>query len=340
MIYLKFLGLRNLRHLMHQKKITFLKRLLWTKGRRRWLCRLLAGGVGLILLIAGLSKATDIDLFIREIRGYDIIANYVLSAISAWVLIALEFTLGVALLLFYRPRRTIAIAVLLFLIFIGASLLAWFSGATEDCGCFGIWMKRTPKVAALESLILLGILVLAWIGHGQTQETKSRAKTWLVATACVAGLTLPVAMGFPISRINLLQPHHFGVGPDFKIQGLNDIDINNGTYLIILTDIGCSNCQEVLPELNTLAQAEDLPEVIALCTNEELQREEFVKEFCPDFPIGQIDEDTFWRLLGHSDIPLIILMHDGSIRHTWDRRLPDRDRLRKVCSLLKSDQTP
>ena len=58
--------------------------------------------VGLILLGAAFMKATDMQLFIRQIRDYGIITHYVLVAVGAWGLIMVECALGVGLLVTTR----------------------------------------------------------------------------------------------------------------------------------------------------------------------------------------------------------------------------------------------
>jgi hypothetical protein len=65
-----------------------------------WVYRLPAGAVGLILLITCLLKATDMELFVGQIRDYVIISQRIVLTLSTWGLIALECTLGVGLLVF------------------------------------------------------------------------------------------------------------------------------------------------------------------------------------------------------------------------------------------------
>ena len=300
---------------------------------RLWMPRVLAAAVGLVLLTAGVLKATDMELFIRQIRDYGIISQRVLLALSAWGIIAVECALGVGLLVFYRPRLVLSSTAMLLLIFLGGTGWAWLTGATEECGCYGIWFKYTPAEAVLENFILLSATVAAWAGRGHLQTSHTRAKAWAVSAACLIGFALPVAFGFPISGIN--RPPSEALQLEFgslQIQGLDHVDLTHGTYLIILTDTECHHCQEVVPQVNILAETAALHGVIALCTNEESQRMEFAQEFQANFPIGQITEDDFWRLLGHGDIPRFVLVCDGSVRQMWDQEAPDKDMIEAALS--------
>jgi hypothetical protein len=318
---------------MWQEKITFRERFLTSRVWRLWVPRLLAGAVGLILLIAGLAKSTDMELFIRQIKNYGIISHHVVLTFSAWGLIAIECALAVGLLVLYRPRLLLSLTAMLFLTFSVATIWAWLTGATEECGCFGAWLKYTPREGTLENLILLAATVTALMGHRHLQSPRSRVKAWAVTATFLIGLTLPVAFGFPISRINQSpwKTIEMELGR-LQIQGMDPIDLTHGAYLLVLMDTECLHCLEVTPELDTLAEATELPAVIALCINEEGERIIFVEKFQPSFPIGQIEEDAFLRLLGYGDVPRTILLRDRHVRRVWDKDVPDKDMIKAALS--------
>jgi hypothetical protein len=167
-----------------------------------WVSRVLAGAVGLILVAASVLKATDVDLFVKQLGDYGIISQHTVLVLSAWGLITLEFGLGVALLIYYRPKITLPLAGMLFLVFLGGTGWTWLSGSTEDCGCFGDYVKHTPRQAVVHDLIFLGATVLAWLGSLRGKTAESRVKVMTVVVACVVGLLLPVAFGFPVSKIS------------------------------------------------------------------------------------------------------------------------------------------
>jgi hypothetical protein len=221
----------------------------------------------------------------------------------------------------------------LLLIFAGVTGWAWLTGATTDCGCFGTWLKRTPQEAALEALTLLIATLLAWVGLRHLQPSQTRAKTWTVSIACLIGLTLPLVFGFPLSRINQAE---WKVGQmelgDLEIHGLDHIDLKQGEYIINLMDTDCLHCQESVEEFNALAQETDLPVLIGLCINEAPKLRRFVEEFQPIFPIGQIREDVFWRLMAEGDLPRTILVRDGRIQQVWDKTVPDKDMIKVALS--------
>jgi hypothetical protein len=77
-----------------------------------------------------------------------------------------------------------------------------------------------------------------------------------------------------------------------------------------------------------LAEESDIPGVLALCKNNEAQRREFVKKYEPLFPIGQVSDTVFWRLLGSGKMPRILLVQEGKIQKVWDRTVPQKEMIK------------
>jgi hypothetical protein len=95
-------------------------------------------------------------------------------------------------------------------------------------------------------------------------------------------------------------------------------------------DTDCLHCQEAVPELNSLAQGEDLPTVIGLSVNNEEERRRFAKEYQPEFSLEGIGEELFWRLLGDGELPRFILLRDGLVRKVWDEKTPNGGMIRSA----------
>ena len=149
--------------------------------------------------------------------------------------------------------------------------------------------------------------------------------------ASLVGLVLPIVFGFSFYGVTIPRLQAFEVEYNtLKVQGLGDIDLNQGTYLITLMDTECIHCKEIVPELNILAEETDSSSVIALCANNEEQLAMFIEEFQPEFPIGRIRENTFWRLMADADMPRIVLVSDGRLCQIWDQIVPDIEMIEKA----------
>lgn len=291
--------------------------------------RLLAGCVGMILLAASLMKATDMALFIRQLKGYGIISQPFLLTMGAWGLIALQTALGAGLILFYKPRIILPVTTGLWLILLGGTIYAWLTGVTGDCGCYGAWMKHSPKFATMENLVLLAATLSAWRTAPRSVMSEKRAKDWALAVALVTGIILPLTFGFNPSAISHLQEGSTGreLGR-VEVQGVENVDLSRGPHLIVLMGTDCSHCREALPQLDELAEEKALPSLIALCPDDEMKCSRFIEACDPLFPIGRIREGDFWRLVGQADIPILLLLRGGRVQKTWVHKLPEAEEIR------------
>jgi hypothetical protein len=293
------------------------------KSRRVLLCRLFAALIGVVLLTAAILKAYDIELFMRQIRDYQIITGNTILTISAWGLIITEFVLGASLLLFYRPKTAVPLSIILFCIFIGATLWAWITGVTEDCGCFGSWVKRSPSGAMIEDLMMLAILFLSWPGRDYLPGVMPRVKPLIVSAALLAGIILPVIFGPPVRSLLGIEKGE-GASKEnlFTVNGLKDVDLENGSFVFVLIGTDCSHCRDSVNDFNRLAKKTGLPGFIALSADPEDQIDSFVQELEPVFPVLQISEDDFYRLLGMGATPRSMLVVKQHVIRTWDEEVP------------------
>jgi hypothetical protein len=291
--------------------------------RRIFSRRLFAGLIGIILLTAAILKAYDIELFMRQIRDYQIITSHVMLIISAWGLIITEFVLGASLLVYFRPKITVPFSIALFCMFIGATLWAWITGVTEDCGCFGSWVKRSPSGAMIEDFVMLGILFLSWPGRDYQSSGGSRFKPFIVIAALLAGIILPVVFGAPVKELVGIGKGEGKSEEDlFTAQGLEDVDLKNGSFMFVIIGTDCSHCRDSVEDFNRLAEKTDLPKFIGLSADPEEQIDSFIEELEPVFPVLRITEDDFYRLLGMGATPRSMLVVKQHIIMTWDEEVP------------------
>ncbi|MEW6664897.1 MAG: MauE/DoxX family redox-associated membrane protein [Thermodesulfobacteriota bacterium] len=285
--------------------------------------RLCADTVGIVIIGAGLMKATDMALFIRQIAAYGLLSHPLLVTWGAWAMIGVQFGLGLALLLFYRPAITLGLTLLLWVGLSGLTAWAWWSGVTDECGCYGAWLKTTPNRALIENLVFLSLTLASWRTYRPNPLQGGRKRAWAVIGACAAGLALPLLLGFPISAMispgGRDAPERIG---EVRMTGLKEVDLARGAYVLVLLGTDCLHCQELLPDMDGLASRKDIPPTIGLTKNSEAEVRKFVEEFDPSFPIGQVGEKDFWRLLGSGKMPRIMLVRDGRVQKVWDGQMP------------------
>jgi hypothetical protein len=259
-----------------------------------------------------------------QMKAYGVISNPILVLISSWGMIILQCTLGMALLLYFRPKWVLTAAIFLWLILLGGTIWAWSTGSTDECGCYGSWLKNTPREATIENTIFLLFTLIAWFKAPFRGKGKELAKAFLIVAASLISLVLPILFGVSISEI--IHPE-YGMNKidlgEIKPKGLETIDFRSGVHLVLLMGTDCPHCLELLPEVEQLALSSGVPKIVALCINDDIQRERFVEEFEPSFPIGQISDDLFWKLLGNGTTPRLLLVKQGKIEKIWDQIVPE-----------------
>ena len=95
------------------------------------------------------------------------------------IMIVLEF-LGLALILGYRKQLTF---LLLFAMNIFFTLLTGFTtvtGKVTDCGCFGDFIKQTPKESFIKDIILVVLLIIIFLGRNRIKEVFNQKMAFMV----------------------------------------------------------------------------------------------------------------------------------------------------------------
>src|SRR4030095_4453532 len=105
-----------------------------------------------------------------------------LSSVAAPLLIALEFTLAVALLVSFRPRLAAGAIGGLLVFFILLEAWGMSHGKTESCGCFGAYVSRPPQQVITEDLGFLALALLTCFGPRTWKEGR-RLPAFVVAAA-------------------------------------------------------------------------------------------------------------------------------------------------------------
>ncbi|MDX2032982.1 MAG: hypothetical protein SF339_20055 [Blastocatellia bacterium] len=307
----------------------------------RWravVARLLEVGIGAVLLLAGLLKAYEPNSFIQQIGEYGIVTNPALIKIMAWTLIAFECGLGTALIAGLRRRWAIPAAAALLSMFIGAVGWAWATGATEDCGCFGSWAKRTPAQAMTEDVLMLAAICGAWLLHRGEPTRFFRVRLGAVTTALLTGVAMTVIASNsarqsadPLARLQAQsqQPSPF---EGLAVEGL-PLKLEEGNRLVALIDTGCQHCQASVPALNQVAaQPDKFPPLVALCSNSAAEVEGFRQKFDAKFPLGRISYPDFTRLFERGKPPRIFLLRGGAILKIWDGNIPAGEEIATVTA--------
>jgi uncharacterized membrane protein YphA (DoxX/SURF4 family) len=117
--------------------------------------------VGSVLLFAGLTKALEPSNFVRHLKNLGLLRarRRPAAAVSA---VALQWGLGVALILALWPRWLTPAAILLLLVLAGLGYWGTATGRTEDCGCYNDLFTFSPLQSLLLDASYVALLAFSW----------------------------------------------------------------------------------------------------------------------------------------------------------------------------------
>jgi hypothetical protein len=292
--------------------------------------------MGLVFLVSGLVKIWEPVLFYWETIPYTqllMIENWQLVARLALLLAPFECGLGLALLANWRPRLTFPVSVVLIIYFIGLMVAAWKMGATENCGCFGSLVDRSPGEAAVEDVVMLALLLFGWWGVRALPSWNFAGRLVLMGTL----VTLAVGAGRFFPEVARLEKSD--LQPGVKLTGLNpiglEVDIMKGEYLVELMSPRCGHCIESVPKLNSWVEMGDLPPLVALNNfpQDAPALADFKKRYQPRFDIGSISRTDFFRLTWKHGYPRLALVRGGVVQKVWERDdFPDYEELKELAA--------
>jgi len=293
--------------------------------------------MGLVFVVAGAAKSWDPVLFYWEaVSYYELLGfafeNWARFAKPTLVLGPIEFSVGVALIVNWRPAITLPSGLGLMLLFVGITGYAWQQEADINCGCFGALVDRTPGEALLEDLVMVGALLLAW--KWGTQRSSRGMARW-VGLAGILALVLTGARFYPESA----RVENSALANGVRLTGVgltgSDIDLTDGDYLILLFSPKCGHCKKAVPSVNRWADQADLPPVIGLHSfgqdSEALRL--FEASMRPRFEIATISNSDWKRLTWRHGFPRMAFVRDGVVQNVWERNeMPTVQQLRQITT--------
>ena len=135
--------------------------------QNRWLLFSLRLILGVIFIVASISKIQDIARFVSTVISYGLLPNnlaHLYGYVAPWV----ELFIGCALILGVFVRFSVALLIPLILSFMVASSYALVNAASGSCGCFGKFFTLShPAALTIDVLMLIAALILL-LNKGQS----------------------------------------------------------------------------------------------------------------------------------------------------------------------------
>jgi len=281
--------------------------------------------MGGIFIFSAYTKLYPVEPF--EYTFVDLgLSNWQLAPFIARLLIALEFLIGVLLILNILLKKfTYKLSVVTLVIFcIYLILQLLISGNKGNCGCFGTTIYMSPLKALLKNIAMLVIFIALYIFHDGFNFGKF-SKHIVIAISIISGalpfILNPVQLDYAESYLNKPE-NNFKIPLDTLYNnaslGTPPKTLSKGKHIMLFFSLTCSHCRIAAKKIRTINKLNpSIPFYMVLGGPKE--------KLVPFFDDTHTENIGHCMLKGHSFIylagltlPVIYLVNNSVVEHQLD----------------------
>ena len=294
-----------------------------------WLIRIVVSSLFLVSAYAKVYHEPSAYFSITTFEAKQLVPLGFSSEISSYlsrILIALEFSIGILILLpFYLKRIVVPLTVFVLAAFsIHLALQIYLTGNSGNCGCFGTLLPMTPLEAILKNIFAIGLLVILnrLIPNDRSKKIEI-FYGFLVYLLFVIGIMvlIPIKSSDNVSiEFNQTQDLQDSIneGPlQMKSEFSQTLPFaDNGRVILCFFAPGCDHCRAAVRSIDSLSKlVENFPKVEIIFMEEEVEKiPEFFEYAGSEYHYIVLDISTFYDVLTwERDTPGIFYMWNGNI---------------------------
>jgi len=248
-----------------------------------------------------------------------------ISSYLSRILIALEFAIGVLILLpFYLKRIVIPLTIFVLAAFcVHLALQIYLTGNSGNCGCFGTLLPMTPLEAILKNLFAIGLLVIL---NKLLSKDKSKSIEIFYGFLIYLFFVIGIMALVPIKNSsNVTIDSNYQIQEDLVLEGPKQMKsefgqtlpfADKGRLILCFFAPGCDHCRAAVRSIDSLSKiVEDFPKVEIVFMDEEVDKiPEFFEYAGGEYHYIILDISTFYDVLTwERDTPGIFYMWNGNI---------------------------
>ena len=248
-----------------------------------------------------------------------------ISSYLSRILIALEFAIGVLILLpFYLKRIVIPLTIFVLAAFcVHLALQIYLTGNSGNCGCFGTLLPMTPLEAILKNIFAIGLLVIL---NKLLSKDKSKSIEIFYGFVIYLFFVIAIMILVPVKNSsNVTIDSNFQIQEDLVLEGPKQMKsefgqtlpfADKGRLILCFFAPGCDHCRAAVRSIDSLSKiVEDFPKVEIVFMDEEVDKiPEFFEYAGSEYHYIVLDISTFYDVLTwERDTPGIFYMWNGNI---------------------------
>ena len=294
-----------------------------------WIIRIVVSLLFLVSAYAKVYHEPSAYFSITTFEAKQLVPLGFSSEISSYlsrILIALEFSIGILILLpFYLKRIVIPLTVFVLAAFcMHLAIQIYLTGNSGNCGCFGTLLPMTPLEAILKNIFAIGLLVIL---NRLVSKDKSKQIEifygFLIYLFFVVGIMVLVPLK---SSDNVtIDSNNYQIQEDSFLEGPKQMKsefsqtlpfADNGRLILCFFAPGCDHCRAAVRSIDSLSKiVENFPKVEIVFMDEEVDKiPEFFEYAGSQYHYIVLDISTFYDVLTwERDTPGIFYMWNGNI---------------------------
>lgn len=248
-----------------------------------------------------------------------------ISSYLSRILIALEFAIGVLILLpFYLKRIVIPLTIFVLAAFcVHLALQIYLTGNSGNCGCFGTLLPMTPLEAILKNIFAIGLLIIL---NKLLSKDKSKSVEIFYGFLIYLFFVIGIMALVPIKNSsNVTIDSNYQIQEDLVLEGPKQMKsefgqtlpfADKGRLILCFFAPGCDHCRAAVRSIDSLSKiVEDFPKVEIVFMDEEVDKiPEFFEYAGSEYHYIVLDISTFYDVLTwERDTPGIFYMWNGNI---------------------------
>ena len=248
-----------------------------------------------------------------------------ISSYLSRILIALEFAIGVLILLpFYLKRIVIPLTIFVLAAFcVHLALQIYLTGNSGNCGCFGTLLPMTPLEAILKNIFAIGLLVIL---NRLLSKDKSKSIEIFYGFVIYLFFVIAIMILVPIKNSsNVTIDSNYQIQEDLVLEGPKQMKsefgktlpfADKGRLILCFFAPGCDHCRAAVRSIDSLSKiVEDFPKVEIVFMDEEVDKiPEFFEYAGSEYHYIVLDISTFYDVLTwERDTPGIFYLWNGNI---------------------------
>jgi uncharacterized membrane protein YphA (DoxX/SURF4 family) len=216
--------------------------------------------LGCVFLFSGYSKLFPIEPF--EFNFVHIgIANWITAPIFSRSFIALEFFLGMLLILNFKLRQFTLKATFFILLFFTSYLIYQIikEGNSGNCGCFGEMLKMTPLQSIYKNLILIGLVLILYFSKHNVEWRWKNEVYFVAVIICISTTMLLNPFDYNASKIIKDEISNLPLPVDTLYTSANAfpkpiVNLKKGKYIVCFLSLKCQHCLDAAFKMNIIKQ--------------------------------------------------------------------------------------